>query len=440
MYLNVSDNNNSKDNSLHANYSPQRTSTRSRGRSISNGVATPDVDVQFSVQQQQAPIMESPQEASTSKNSDGRPRANSTQSKLNQTKSNTRNRSHSLELSPPLEAPIISVKTSKVRPSINIETIPLSPIHSSANSPTSPQIPDPNPIKPSIKDSLPALAKLAGIFVVSSFVTFMALRSVKQLHVPQKLTDVRKLAFDLRAYMKLSPLNFVHVISVIGIIYIWKQTWSIPGSAIVNVILGALLPTWFATFYACLLTSIGGFLSSFTALPVAPHIHYHFPNAISNLRSINKDPYKLFERLLIARLIPVIPYAVLNLAGGVVGISYIPFIVSLFLGSIPMNGVACAVGDVLVSLAYVDEGESLSHRMFSSEMIIKFGFLSILGLLPVLLKHLFVPMTNTAVPKQSSSIHISIKKHLNKVYSHVLPASFINQDASTKNTAECTIS
>lgn len=117
-----------------------------------------------------------------------------------------------------------------------------------------------------------------------------------------------------------------------------------------------------------------------------------------------------------------------------------------FLGSIPMNGVACAVGDVLVSLAYVDEGESLSHRMFSKEMIIKFTFLSVLGLLPVLLKHIFAPMATTATgtttattSKPTSSIHWSIKKHLNKVYSHLLPASLINTDASTKNT-DCTIS
>lgn len=338
MYLNVPEIQNSETTTIHSNYAPQRpkiSSTRSRGRSISQipSSGTPDIDVQFSVlqQPQQQPLVAGPDDLSSSKEGSvvGRPRANSTQSKLNQTKSGTRNRSNSLELSPPLEAPIISVKTSKIRPSINIETIPLSPIQSSANSPTSPQIPDPNPTKPSLKDSLPALAKLAGIFVLSTVVMLMALSSVKQLHVPQKLTDVRKLAFDLRAYMKLSPLNSLHVIGVIGVIYIWKQTWSIPGSAIVNVVLGALLPTWIATVYACMLTAFGGFLSSFTALPVAPHIHYHFPNAINSLRSINKDPYKLFERLLIARLIPVIPYAVLNLAGGVVGVSYVPFIVSL---------------------------------------------------------------------------------------------------------------
>ncbi|TIB08267.1 hypothetical protein E3P89_02353 [Wallemia ichthyophaga] len=362
MYINLPDIQNEQTTTIHSNYAPQRpklSSTRSRGRSITQipTSSTPDADVQFSLQQQ--PLLAAADNESSAEGSQsGRPRANSTQSKLNQTKFSARNRSHSLELSPPLEAPIISVKTSKVRPSINIENIPLSPIHSPLNSPSSPQIPDPYPIRPKLKDSLPALAKLAAIFVLSTAFMFMALSSVKQLHVPQKLTDVRKLAFDLRAYMTLSSLNSLHVLGVIGLMYVWKQTWSIPGSAIVNVILGALLPTWIATAYACLLTAFGGFLSSFTALPVAPHIHYHFPNAINNLRSINKDPFRLFERLLIARLIPVIPYAVLNLAGGVVGVSYVPFVVSLFLGSIPMNGVACAVGDVLVSLAYFTMAEA----------------------------------------------------------------------------------
>lgn len=333
MYINLPDIQNEQTTTIHSNYAPQRpklSSTRSRGRSITQipTSSTPDADVQFSLQQQ--PLLAAADNESSAEGSQsGRPRANSTQSKLNQTKFSARNRSHSLELSPPLEAPIISVKTSKVRPSINIENIPLSPIHSPLNSPSSPQIPDPYPIRPKLKDSLPALAKLAAIFVLSTAFMFMALSSVKQLHVPQKLTDVRKLAFDLRAYMTLSSLNSLHVLGVIGLMYVWKQTWSIPGSAIVNVILGALLPTWIATAYACLLTAFGGFLSSFTALPVAPHIHYHFPNAINNLRSINKDPFRLFERLLIARLIPVIPYAVLNLAGGVVGVSYVPFVVSL---------------------------------------------------------------------------------------------------------------
>ena len=322
------DSNYNKTETLHASYTPQRpklNTTRSRGRSITSApvdVKTPEFDtLNF---QNRVQVDNNLRDDLIT-----RPRANSSSNRYTTTTNANRSRSASLELSPPLETPVISIKPSKIRPTIAIENIPLSPIPSQASSPISPQLPNPDLIRPEWRNSLPAIIKLGIIFILSSALTFYALFSIKTLHVPTRLTEVRALAFDLRNYMNLSLLNSLHVVSVIGVVYIWKQTWSIPGSAIVNVILGALLPTWLATLYACLLTSVGGFLSSFTALPVAPHIQYHFANAISNLRSINRDSYKLFERLLIARLIPVIPYAVLNLAAGVVGVAYTPFIVSL---------------------------------------------------------------------------------------------------------------
>lgn len=119
-------------------------------------------------------------------------------------------------------------------------------------------------------------------------------------------------------------------------------------------------------------------------------------------------------------------------------------IITRFLGSIPMNGVACAVGDVLVSLAYIDEGESLSQRMFSYEMITKFTILSLFGLVPVLLKHILAPLTNASTTS-TSPLKISMKKQVNRLYNHLVPTSLVDfvlgeNGVRGSNNDNCTIS
>ncbi len=67
---------------------------------------------------------------------------------------------------------------------------------------------------------------------------------------------------------------------------------------------------------------------------------------ISNSRQ-SKSNSNVWSYLLVLRVLPIVPYGLMNIACGVLGVPLAPYAGTLAVGSIPWNFVTCQVGDLL---------------------------------------------------------------------------------------------
>lgn len=49
---------------------------------------------------------------------------------------------------------------------------------------------------------------------------------------PKTVADLRALAWALKGYSETGPWELAHVLTVLGVVALWKHAWSIPGSAL----------------------------------------------------------------------------------------------------------------------------------------------------------------------------------------------------------------
>lgn len=212
----------------------------------------------------------------------------------------------------------------------------------------------------------------------------------KTLNIPPRtIADVAALATSLRTYATSSERAKIHVLLVLSMTAIWKHAWSIPGSVVLNVIAGTLFTTptssipgrnaggigggiVMATLLMTLLTTMGSIVASMLSMPLAPLVRTFFPRALDVTRSaleggsstsslpsafteksggMNKrgtepngrDGTPTWVRLVVMRLVGVVPWSGINVACGVCGVSYFDCFVGTFIGTMPWTAVTCQV-------------------------------------------------------------------------------------------------
>ncbi|SOV07089.1 uncharacterized protein UDID_01445 [Ustilago sp. UG-2017a] len=284
---------------------------------------------------------------------------------------------------------------------------------------------------PNLRPYLPRLAFLFTIFAASTCcIVFML--STLPLTLPKHitsltLTEIKELAMSLKLYSQSSNKDFVHTLVVLGTFFTWKQSFTVPGSLIMNVVFGAMYGTYSGTLYTSVLTAVGGVFCYLLSAPLAPLIT-SLPGLAKPLdamrRALSPGRARAFGRsvmisnsngdsngnvwtyLLLLRVLPIVPYGLMNIACGVLGVPLAPYAGTLAVGSIPWNFVTCQVGDLLqeiVEALPVDDDMTVSRlkdkakstagggmraivdRIWNREMMVKLILLSMASLLPMLL-------------------------------------------------------
>ncbi|EPQ31697.1 uncharacterized protein PFL1_01030 [Pseudozyma flocculosa PF-1] len=277
---------------------------------------------------------------------------------------------------------------------------------------------------PPIRPYLPRLAFLAVIFVAAtSCIAFMI--STLPLTLPKHITsltlaEIRDIAFSLKRYSESSAKAHTHTLLVISALFTWKQSFTIPGSLIMNVVYGAMYGTYMGTVYTSIFTAVGGVFCYLLSAPLAPLIT-SLPGLAKPLDAMRRalSPGRahasgrsvmisnsrgsadgaVWSYLLVLRVLPIIPYGLMNIACGVLGVPLLPYGVTLAVGSIPWNFVTCQVGDLLqeiVEALPVDDGSGLksgggggmkaiASHIWNRDMVIKLLLLSIASLIPMAL-------------------------------------------------------
>lgn len=272
---------------------------------------------------------------------------------------------------------------------------------------------------------------LACLFLVATLVLGVCLSTLPlrfPAHLTQlTLTEMRDMCQALRTYAASSHPATVHVFFVLTTFFVWKQAFCVPGSLITNIIYGAMYGAYAGAFFASIFTAVGGVLCYLMAAPFAdvvvlfPKLSKPLHSMRVALQNVHTDgaPKKnqLWTYLLFLRLLPIVPYGMMNIACGVLGVPLVPFALTMAVGSVPWNFCTAQIGDLLQDVATAIQ-ESVAHqaaqaganvgassaetsvlasstltilmeRIWTWDMMIKLVLLSIASALPIVLQRYF---------------------------------------------------
>lgn len=235
------------------------------------------------------------------------------------------------------------------------------------------------------------LVLLGVTFVAATAVLGACLRTLP-LHLPTHLaqltlTEVRDMCAALQTYAQSSTLAMWHVWIVLSLFFTWKQAFCVPGSLITNIVFGAMYGAYAGSFFASLLTAFGGVLCYLLAMPFGEVVS-HVPGLAKPLHAMRRalaiveepaslqhrdrpptprvdagdPPRNLWNYLLFLRLLPIVPYGMMNIACGVLRVPLLPFAVTLGIGSIPWNFCTAQIGEILQDVVSAIQAER-SHLL-----------------------------------------------------------------------------
>uniref|UniRef100_V5F1A6 VTT domain-containing protein n=2 Tax=Kalmanozyma brasiliensis (strain GHG001) TaxID=1365824 RepID=V5F1A6_KALBG len=257
---------------------------------------------------------------------------------------------------------------------------------------------------PNLRPYLPRLLWLFAIFAGST-VCIVLMLSTLPLVLPKhitslSLTEIKSLALSLKVYSQSSTKAFVHTLLVLGAFFTWKQSFTVPGSLIMNVVFGAMYGTYSGTLYTSTLTAVGGVFCYLLSAPLGPLIT-SLPGLARPLDAMRRalsparthSDSSIWSYLLILRVLPIVPYGLMNIACGVLRVPLLPYAVTLAVGSVPWNFVTCQVGDLLQEIveALPADGAGgggmgvIVERIWNREMVVKLVLLSAASLCPMIL-------------------------------------------------------
>lgn len=208
-------------------------------------------------------------------------------------------------------------------------------------------------------------------------------------------------ALGLQKYFSLSALEdnrdalrqFVEgnlLLAIFGFIAIYAGAVSIsfPGASILTIFGGFLFGLWIGTLAVVTGATIGAtiiFLVAKTAMG-------------DMLRSKASGFVKKMEEgfradalsyLFTLRLIPAVPFWVLNIVPGILGVKLRDYVIATFFGIIPATFVYVSIGNGIDAIFESGETPTLTGVLFKPEIILPIFGLAALALLPVIYKKFF---------------------------------------------------
>ncbi|XP_037422302.1 uncharacterized membrane protein At4g09580-like [Triticum dicoccoides] len=202
-----------------------------------------------------------------------------------------------------------------------------------------------------------AAAAVLALFVAGIFCIFLAAprREFGQiLRLPRSLADVRLLKDNLAVYASEHQANFV-----LGYcsIYIFMQTFMIPGTIFMSLLAGALFGVIkggvLVVFTATAGASSCYFLSKLIGRPL---VCWLWPERLRYFQSeIAKRKDKLLNYMLFLRITPTLPNTFINMASPIVDIPFHIFFAATLIGLIPASYITVKAGRALGDLRSVRE-------------------------------------------------------------------------------------
>jgi len=203
------------------------------------------------------------------------------------------------------------------------------------------------------------------------------------IKLPTDFNDVKIIAQVLSKY---TDDHYIAVMCGFSIVYIFLQTFSIPGSIFLSSLAGTLFGLYMGVPLVCLLSSLGAsnsyLLSHYTGKNL---VKKFFPDKLKLFGTeLDKRRNNLMNYVLFLRFTPFIPNWFVNIASPIVGIPLFTFFVGTFFGVMPQTFVAVKAGLTLQELK--SPSDIIDFRVLFT--LFGLALLSILPTLPSVQKRL----------------------------------------------------
>eukprot|EP00462_Mataza_sp_D1_P006900 CAMPEP_0175121926 /NCGR_PEP_ID=MMETSP0087-20121206/1437_1 /TAXON_ID=136419 /ORGANISM="Unknown Unknown, Strain D1" /LENGTH=247 /DNA_ID=CAMNT_0016403517 /DNA_START=39 /DNA_END=783 /DNA_ORIENTATION=- len=220
---------------------------------------------------------------------------------------------------------------------------------------------------------------------------------------PKNLHEAR-LLYNAVAHYKEGHLHWL--VAFFSSVYLFKQTFCIPGSAVLNALAGAFFGLYWGFLLVCACTAVGASLCYILSWHFGRRLGgYYFRERLAQMQAkLKAHQADIFSFLLFMRIFPFSPNFLINLAAPMVGVKFSVFFFSVLFGLMPYNFVCVQAGLTLHSL------DSMSDLM-SGWTVLRLLLLAVLAASPKFFKGRFKAYfseesADTAEPgKQSFDIH-----------------------------------
>ncbi|NWR86855.1 TM41A protein, partial [Furnarius figulus] len=196
----------------------------------------------------------------------------------------------------------------------------------------------------------------------------------RALRFPADLEELRDLAEALRDYER---QHRGAALALFCGAYLYKQSFAIPGSGLLNVLAGALFGPWMGLVLCSVLTSVGAtFCYLLSAAFGKQLIVHYFPEKVALLQGkVEENRSCLFFFLLFLRLFPMTPNWFLNLSAPILNIPVSQFFLSVLIGLTPYNFICVQTGAILSQITSLD-------AIFSWDTLLKLLAMAMAALIP----------------------------------------------------------
>ncbi|KAF2368593.1 SNARE associated Golgi protein [Trinorchestia longiramus] len=221
-------------------------------------------------------------------------------------------------------------------------------------------------------------ALFALYFVYTQFPK-LELSEREHIKLPRCMEDAQNLARVLSHY---KDRYFAVVLTAVFVMYIFLQTFAIPGSIFLSIISGFLFPRYTALLLICFCSATGAsFCYLLSYLAGRPIVNRYFPErALSWQEKVERQRGNLLFYMIFLRITPFLPNWFINITSPVINVPLFPFFLGTFIGVAPPSLVAVQAGTTLYELISYQDA-------FSTTSVVLLAATALLSLVPVLLKH-----------------------------------------------------
>ncbi|CAF0991255.1 unnamed protein product [Adineta ricciae] len=174
------------------------------------------------------------------------------------------------------------------------------------------------------------------------------------LHFPRSIEALKNLSNTLQHYRE---NHLAYLLLLYCSAYLYKQAFSLPGSAILNLLGGALFGTWIGFPLCCLLTATGALFCYLIVANFARKlvVQYCHKRIILLQKKVEAGRDNLFFVLLFMRMVPMSPNALITMTCPLLNVPKKIFFFSILLGMAPYTFITVQTGSFLSQLNSFDD-------------------------------------------------------------------------------------
>lgn len=264
---------------------------------------------------------------------------------------------------------------------------------------------DNNNKQPHLKDQfsyrsfliLGLLFSISLLFLYAIYLHFPQLEEEEKalIKLPKNIADAKNIGIVLKKY---NQDHFYSVLAAFFCIYVFLQTFAIPGSIFLSILSGFLYPFPMALTLVCTCSALGAsFCYGISSLVARKIVLHYFHSRISEWqKKVNSIHGDLFWYIVFLRITPLVPNWFMNLSSPVINIPMKPFVLGTFVGVAPPSLIYIQAGTTLHTL-------TSSTSVFSIQSVLGLVLVSIFSLAPIVLPKLFPQLSLNKFFKSSSN-------------------------------------